>query len=211
MLEAYLLWQARISSSSGRPVVVHSAPEDDQAHLGSNPGLLPGSQPLETHNCGDFEIRVLDIYTLQQHAHIQHTPQFVTGAATLVFNGYIGTTPLRPSLAFSIKTLELYRRLRLRKPSFSVEAFVKVLCDLYMVSCIFFNGRSCSIHDKVPYTRTYRNALSNAFDIYLSITRSVATSVRKELGHDGPNWRVLNACPPCSYKVSFLDLVLEFY
>ena len=45
-----------------------------------------------------------------------------------------GNKPLNPSLAISIRMLELYRRLRLQKPSFSVEAFAKVVCDLYSVS-----------------------------------------------------------------------------
>ena len=45
-----------------------------------------------------------------------------------------GNKPLNPSLAISIRMLELYRRLRLQKPSFSVEVFAKVVCDLYSVS-----------------------------------------------------------------------------
>lgn len=54
-------------------------------------------------------------------------------AVALMSHGLLSNVPLQPSLALSLTTLELYRRLRLRKPSFSVEAFAKVVCDLYMV------------------------------------------------------------------------------
>ena len=52
----------------------------------------------------------------------------------LPFSGYLGNKPLSPNLAISIRMLELYRKLRLRKPSFSVKAFTKVVCDLDLVS-----------------------------------------------------------------------------
>jgi hypothetical protein len=52
-------------------------------------------------------------------------------------SGYLGATPHSPTIAISLSTLELYRRLRLRKPSLSVEAFTKVLCDLYHVRIFY--------------------------------------------------------------------------
>ena len=106
-------------------------------------------------------------------------------AEALVLNGYLGTSPQSPSLAVSLKSLDLYHRIRLRKPSFSCEAFTKVVCDLYAV----------------PYRRRYRTAMSDAFEVYLSILRAVDKQVQRVLGRDTPDWRVLNACPPCGYEV----------
>ena len=80
----------------------------------------------------DFELPVLDIYTLDTSVTIP-CPGEELPIAALVKNGYLGNTPATPSLAISLKTLELFRRIRLRKSSFSVEAFVKVVCDLYAV------------------------------------------------------------------------------
>ena len=57
-------------------------------------------------------------------------------AVALMSHGLLLNVPLLPSVALSLTTLELYRRLRLWKPSFSVEAFAKVVCDLYMVGWI---------------------------------------------------------------------------
>jgi hypothetical protein len=80
----------------------------------------------------DFDITVINIFTLQKACKIPRSATDQTAPA-LVRSGYIGNTPERPSLAISIKTIELFRKLRLRKPSFSVEAFAKVICDYYVV------------------------------------------------------------------------------
>jgi hypothetical protein len=80
----------------------------------------------------DFSLEVLDIYTLDSSITIPCSDKELPIKA-LVKSGYLGNTPATPSLATSFRTLELFRRLRLRKSSFSVEAFVKVVCDLYSV------------------------------------------------------------------------------
>ncbi|KAG1869941.1 hypothetical protein F4604DRAFT_1926724 [Suillus subluteus] len=133
----------------------------------------------------DFSIDVINIYTLATSAYIHSSPTIETPAEALILNGYLGATPHSPTIAISLSTLELYRRLRLRKPSLSVEAFIKVLCDLY----------------HWPYHRRYRTALADAFDVYLAIHRNIDAQVLKTLGRDSENWRVLNACPPCTYEL----------
>ncbi|KAG2361657.1 hypothetical protein BDR07DRAFT_1451498 [Suillus spraguei] len=118
-------------------------------------------------------------------ANICSAATIETAAEALVLSGYLGATPHSPTIAISLLTLELYRCLRLRKPSLSIEAFAKVICDLY----------------HWPYRRRYRTALADTFDIYLTIHRNVDAQVSKALGHDTENWRVLNACPPCTYEL----------
>lgn len=66
-------------------------------------------------------------------ADIECSAQSTSPAVALVLSGYLGTSPLQPDSAISIPTLELYRRIRLRKPSFSPQAFAHVICDLYGV------------------------------------------------------------------------------
>ena len=82
------------------------------------------------------EITIIDIYTLSSSIKISCEDSQTT-ASTLAGLGFIGNAPFHPSVAVSIKTLELYRILRRRKPSFSIEGFVKVISDLYMVSLLF--------------------------------------------------------------------------
>ncbi|KAJ3816761.1 hypothetical protein F5880DRAFT_1626459 [Lentinula raphanica] len=107
----------------------------------------------------DFDINVIDIHTL---------------ARTPVAVALLGTTPVNPSVAIALRTLELFYSLRLFKPSFSVEAFAKTICHTL----------------GVPYRRTYCTHLSDAFDIYLTLRRKYT-----------PNYHVLHSCPPCDYKL----------
>ena len=54
-------------------------------------------------------------------------------SVTIKWNNNNNNNNNNSTVAVSIKTLELYRRLRRRKPGFSIEAFTKVICDIYMV------------------------------------------------------------------------------
>ncbi len=56
-----------------------------------------------------FNVDVVDIYTLETSVKIKPHVTVKSGAAALVMQGYIGVSPVNPSLAISIKTLELYR------------------------------------------------------------------------------------------------------
>jgi hypothetical protein len=88
----------------------------------------------------DFNIEVLDLYTLDTEAHICRSADIDSSAEALVRSGYLPTTPVSPSLAVSLKTLELFHRIRICKPSFSIEVFAKVLCDIYGVSLLIITG-----------------------------------------------------------------------
>ncbi|KAF8161430.1 hypothetical protein B0H34DRAFT_781939 [Crassisporium funariophilum] len=137
---------------------------------------------LEDH---DFTIQIVDIYTAHDQALIKHSSESDSVARALALQGYTGNTPKQPTLAFAITTLEMFRLIRARKALFSIEAFAKVICDIYCM----------------PYRRRYCDALSNAFDAYLTVIRHIDAEVAKVLGFCGPDWRVKNACPACSYEL----------
>ncbi|GBE78667.1 hypothetical protein SCP_0115580 [Sparassis crispa] len=71
----------------------------------------------------DFMINVMDFYSLASSATISRAEDSRSMAHALVLNGYLETSPVFPSMAISLKTLELLRSLRLVKASFSIEAF----------------------------------------------------------------------------------------
>lgn len=81
-----------------------------------------------------FYISTIDIYALQQSRLCEDT--FISLSVDLMWQGYIGNTLLNPSYAISIKTLELYWQLCMRKLSFSAKAYVKVICNIYSVSLV---------------------------------------------------------------------------
>ncbi|KAG2157044.1 hypothetical protein DEU56DRAFT_867153 [Suillus clintonianus] len=148
--------------------------------------------PVPANNCPsipsdsyNFTITIVDIFTLQTSTFIHRDANSLSAAIDLVRAGFLSHVPVSPSVAISLRTLEHFRHLRLRKPSFSIEAYVKVICDSY----------------KVPYKRRWRTVLANAFDTYLAILRQVEQRVNAALGRSTANWRILNSCPPCTYEL----------
>ncbi|KAF9018429.1 hypothetical protein BDP27DRAFT_1473070 [Rhodocollybia butyracea] len=107
------------------------------------------------------------------------------GSVALVKAGFLGATPQSPSLAISLRTLEVFYTIRLFRPSFSVEAFTKVACSLL----------------SMPYRRGYRTAISDAFDMYIVLRRNIDRRVALKLGQGAENYRVLHNCPPCNYQL----------
>ncbi|KAL6307956.1 hypothetical protein BKA93DRAFT_815632 [Sparassis latifolia] len=130
-------------------------------------------------------VEIIDLDSLATSTVITRTQDSHSAVLAIAASGYLAIIPVTPSLAISFKTLELFRCLRLQKASFSMEAFAKVICDYYAV----------------PYRRRYRSALSDAFDIYLTMQHMIEKRVQSALGRDTPNWWVLNACPACCYSV----------
>ena len=137
LADAYQDWKAQeFADPSATPLdIIPSTVQDLSVDIdmsGTCPST-PSPGPTDNSSSFDFSIDTVDIYTLQRTHAIHRTAQMKTAVA-LMTQGFLSNVPLRPSIALSLKTLELYWRLRLRKPSFSVEAFAKVVCDLYMVS-----------------------------------------------------------------------------
>lgn len=60
--------------------------------------------------------------------------------------GYLSKTPVNPNVALSFRSLELFHRIRLRKPSFSMEAFTKVVADYYNVSTAYASITMSILH-----------------------------------------------------------------
>ncbi|KAK7013948.1 hypothetical protein R3P38DRAFT_3206529 [Favolaschia claudopus] len=109
--------------------------------------------------------------------------QLITSA--FVRQGLIPVSPYNPSVAITVRTLEVFRATQLRCPRLGIQAFVRTLCDLHGVS-------------PRPYlAKQFRLA----YDLYLAIRAAVDKKVLAALGRDSPNWRLKNACPACLYKL----------
>lgn len=68
--------------------------------------------------------------TRKTFTHFEHTS---STNETLVRPGYLGATPEKPTLAFSLDLLRIYRQLRRVCPRFSIDALAKALCYLHNV------------------------------------------------------------------------------
>ncbi|KAG1766385.1 hypothetical protein EV702DRAFT_979590 [Suillus placidus] len=104
---------------------------------------------------------------------------------TLIYHGYLGCSPLRPTVAISIRTLATYRQYHRACPRFSIQAQCKALCNL---------------HD-MPYRPYLNSQFSDTYNIYLEILHRVDRCLNEALMRNTPNWRLLNACLCCSYKL----------
>ncbi|KAG1859304.1 hypothetical protein F4604DRAFT_1882800 [Suillus subluteus] len=99
--------------------------------------------------------------------------------------GCIGSSPLQPTVAITIRTLEAYRQTHRVCPRLSIHAEAKKLCHLH----------------GVRYGRYLAEQFRVAYDVYLELLQRVSLRVSQALGHTGPNWRARNLCPCCHYKV----------
>ncbi len=119
------------SSNEVPPLRSTGSPPTDTAGPSASPPGLPETPPRDTSY--DFELDVIDMVSVESRRHFARNANQRTTVA-LAEGGFLASTPVDPTLAISFTTLEYYRCIRSRKPSFSAEAFAKVVCDLYGVS-----------------------------------------------------------------------------
>ena len=75
------------------------------------------------------------------------------------------------------------------------------MCHLQHVSYLTSLCHSFSRHFQVPYHHYLVDQFRVSFDIYLAILHGIDMQVQSCLGRDTENWRALNICPPCLYKL----------
>jgi hypothetical protein len=102
-----------------------------------------------------------------------------------VRQGVIPSSPIRPTVGFSIHSLKLFRVAHLRCPQLSQQSFVKTLSNLH----------------SVQYQKYLTHQFSITFDLYLSILGAVNKCVTKALGRDTEDWCLWHVCPACMYKL----------
>ncbi|KAJ7208235.1 hypothetical protein GGX14DRAFT_365428 [Mycena pura] len=113
-----------------------------------------------------------------------HPPDIVRSNQTLIRQGYIGGSPEKPAIAFSIRTFEVYRQIHCVCPRYTIESLAKTLNHLH----------------NVPRKAYLAEQLTTAYDAYLAILREVDLRIQKALGRD-ETWDWKNICPPCFYKL----------
>ncbi|KAJ6458478.1 hypothetical protein C8R45DRAFT_1110006 [Mycena sanguinolenta] len=137
------------------------------------PAEIDGEWPL---NCVGFDESGPRFFS--------HPPDVVRSNQTLVRQGYIGGSPQKPAVAFSLRTLEIYRQIHRVCPRYTIDSLAKTLTYLH----------------KVPRKAYLAEQLTTAYDAYLAIQRELEVRVQKALGRDD-SWAWKNICPPCFYKV----------
>ncbi|KAI6023100.1 hypothetical protein BKA83DRAFT_4493227 [Pisolithus microcarpus] len=132
-----------------------------------------------------WTLRIIDVYCVEEVTlGVQVTDHFITSA--LIRQGVIPCSPIHPTAAVTFGALELFRIARLHSPHFSIQAFVKTLCDLQGVTFQWYLSRQFTI----------------TFDLYLQIRAHVDSIVSQVLQWDSEDWRLKHACAACTYKLT---------
>lgn len=125
LTDAYVKWKF----SSASPLTDHPS-----ATAESN---VAGNCPLPNESV-EYSLDVYELFGMETTLTINRPASSTSVAVDIAEHGFLAKTPILPNAAVGFRTLELFHRLRLRKASFSVEAFTRVLCDYYLVCYFMF-------------------------------------------------------------------------
>lgn len=101
-----------------------------------------GTSELLIHTVSCFYLQCLCYWLILQidaeniSLTIESLDRFV--ASALVCQGIVPCSLISPSVGITVNTLELYRVARLHSPHFSIQAYIKSICDLHSVSLFLF-------------------------------------------------------------------------
>ncbi|KAG1720869.1 hypothetical protein EDB19DRAFT_1646821 [Suillus lakei] len=148
-------------------------------------GDIPIEPLPDTRDCLSIkDIELVDIFK-RTHSSLHLLASHKYPNETLIYYGYIGCMPMYPAIAISLRTLAAYHQSHRTCPRFGIQAQCKTLAFLHNIPCR-------------PYLNTQ---FSVAYNIYLEILHRVQQRLQAPLGRDTPNWRLLNSCPACFYKL----------
>ncbi|KAG2108910.1 uncharacterized protein F5147DRAFT_576420 [Suillus discolor] len=108
---------------------------------------------------------------------------------SLIYHGYLGCSPLHPTVAISLCMLAAYRQSHRTCPWFSIQVQCKALCHLH----------------NIPYQPYLNMQFLDAYDVYLEILHRVDSLIKAALKCDTQDWCLLNSCPCCCYKLDDED------
>ncbi|KAG1860363.1 hypothetical protein F4604DRAFT_1882611 [Suillus subluteus] len=132
------------------------------------------------------EVFMINITVIAEKVLLQISSTDHTITSALVRQGVLPCSLISPAMGITMEALELYRMAHIRSPHFSIQAFVKTMCDLHGVEFHHHLSRQFSI----------------AFDVYLQIKQSIAAMVMKSIWRDSPNWCLKHTCLACSYVLA---------
>ncbi|KAJ7679874.1 hypothetical protein B0H14DRAFT_3681713 [Mycena olivaceomarginata] len=122
-----------------------------------------------------FEVEIILENGFRQFAHTENACET---NESLMRHGYIGASPERVSLAFPIRTFEIFRQVHRVCPRYSLDALSKTLMNLHHTS----------------HRSTLAEQLTASYDAFLEVMRQADMRVHTALGRDS-TWYSKNICP----------------
>ncbi|KAL0572064.1 hypothetical protein V5O48_009903, partial [Marasmius crinis-equi] len=133
---------------------------------------------------GSMLVRVVDVFRTYTY-RVQFIPTDLNVLSAFIRQGLLPCAPTKPSVAITLRTIDLYHTFFMRTPRLTIQPFVKSLCDIHCV----------------PFRSYLSKQFSICYDLFLSLQAETRALVDKALGRDLDNWRLQNVCPCCTYPV----------
>ncbi|KAJ7349571.1 hypothetical protein DFH08DRAFT_996667 [Mycena albidolilacea] len=149
------------------------------------------SDEVDSSSAELWTITVVDMFQCEKR-DVSLDPRGNGVVPALIMSGLIPCAPWKPSVAVTVRVLEMYRIAHARCPQFAIQSFVKTLCDLY----------------ETPYLPYLRKQFSVCYDLYLDLRRNTEKTVLASLGRDSFAWRIKHVCPSCMYKLEGEDKLI---
>ncbi|KAI6126083.1 hypothetical protein EDD16DRAFT_1690754 [Pisolithus croceorrhizus] len=130
-------------------------------------------------------VHVIDVYCAEKVTlGVWATDHYITSA--LICQGVIPCSPIHPTTAVTFRVLEFFHITWLHSPHFSIQAFVKTLCNLQGVTFQCYLSHQFTI----------------AFNLYLQIHAHMDLIMSQVLQWDSEDWCLKHACAACTYKLT---------
>ncbi|KAG2134263.1 hypothetical protein BD769DRAFT_1333064, partial [Suillus cothurnatus] len=107
-------------------------------------------------------------------------------ASALVHQRVIPCSPMTPTTGITVQVVEFYCVARQCNPHFSIQAYVKTMCDLQGVAfCTYLSWQ-----------------FSIVYDMYLQILTNVNILVHTAIRRSDLDWRLKHTCLACMYTLT---------
>ncbi|KAI5994654.1 hypothetical protein EDD15DRAFT_2165647 [Pisolithus albus] len=153
---------------------------------------LPAPEESEASTQYLMDVELVDMFT-RRCATLPYKLHHLYPNEVLIYHGYIGCSPVLPTVSVSLRTLASYHQIHRICPRFGIQAQTEHGHD---TQCKLL----CHLHD-TPYCPYLNVQLTIAYDVYLDILGRVNCQIKKALGCDTDNWQMLNSCPACFYRL----------
>ncbi|ESK87110.1 hypothetical protein Moror_11903, partial [Moniliophthora roreri MCA 2997] len=138
--------------------------------------------PQKSRNSEEWSLHTMDLNEAAEWMFF-HPDGSPTINASLLRHGYIGATPDRPTIAFSLHLFHVFHQFNRVCPKFSIDALSKALQHIHLL----------------PRHEHLEDQLCSAYDAYLLVLREIHRRTQQALGHDNPDGFTSNLCAPCLY------------
>lgn len=173
--------------------------EHKDSNMGTRIKIVDSRGNLIASQCPDLLTFSLESLT----CCLDFDTNYMHAAAALIATGAIPTAPYHATSAYTINVMEEYCLLHLNCPKLAIQLFVAYLSERHGVRQLLL-PHSCtySVFTQEHFLQYQAMQFSIAYNIYIDLHAGWTRKVEKAMHQDTPNWRLMHACPSCTYTLT---------